>query len=104
MAGLVEGRWVDTLPAAEEMRDGRFVRMDSLFRETISPEPGALFPAEAGRYHLWVSWSCPWAARTLAVRALKGLETVISVSAAVPGLGAEGWAFDEGPDGPEPLG
>jgi len=104
MAGLVEGRWVDTLPAAEEIRDGRFVRMDSLFRNAVSSDPDASFPAEAGRYHLWVSWSCPWAARTLAVRSLKGLEDVISVSVAVPGLGAEGWTFDEGPDSPEPQG
>lgn len=100
MAGLVEGRWVDTLPAAEEIRDGRFVRMDSAFRDMISPDPAAAFPAEAGRYLLFVSWSCPWAARTLAVRALKGLERVIDVAFAVPGLGTQGWTFDRGPDGP----
>lgn len=104
MAGLVDGNWVDSLPAAEEIKDGRFVRMDSLFRESISPDPQAAFPAQAGRYHLFVSWSCPWAARTLAMRALKGLESIISISAAVPGLGSEGWTFDEGPDGPAPQG
>ncbi len=104
MAGMVDGRWVDTLPAAEEIKDGRFVRMDSLFRDVISPDPGAPFPAAAGRYHLWVAWGCPWAGRTLAVRALKGLEGVVSVSVAVDNLGAEGWTFAESPDGPAPEG
>jgi putative glutathione S-transferase len=104
MAGLVEGRWVDSLPAAEEMRDGRFVRMDSAFRQAISADAEAPFPAQAGRYQLWVSWSCPWAARTLTMRALKGLEAIVPVAFAVPGLGREGWTFDQGPDGPAPEG
>jgi len=100
MAGLIEGRWVATLPAAEEIEGGRFVRMDSAFHDAVSPDPDAAFPAEAGRYHLWVAYSCPWASRTLAVRALKGLEDVISISVASPGLGSEGWTYAEGPDGP----
>ena len=100
MAGLVDGRWVQTMPAAEEIEGGRFVRKESLFRGRISPDPDAQFPAEAGRYRLFVSWSCPWAARTLAVCALKGLTDLVPATFAVPGLGAEGWTFREGPDGP----
>ncbi|WP_126171912.1 glutathione S-transferase family protein [Altericroceibacterium xinjiangense] len=101
MAGLVDGKWVDTLPAAEEIGpDGRFRRIDSAFHGTISPDSSSEFPAEPGRYHLWVAYVCPWASRALAVRALKGLEDVISVSAARPGQPPEGWVFDEGPDGP----
>ncbi|MBT2133289.1 glutathione S-transferase family protein [Croceibacterium sp. LX-88] len=101
MAQLVDGKWVDTLPAAEEIgADGRFRRIDSPLREWISPDPAASFPAEAGRYHLWVAAVCPWAARTTAFRVLKGLEDVITVSFARPGLPKEGWIFDEGPDGP----
>lgn len=101
MAQLYEGKWLDTAPAAEEIgEDGRFRRIDSPLRDTISSEPGAAFPAEAGRYHLWTAWVCPWAARTLAFRVLKGLEGAISVSYARPGLPREGWVFDEGPDGP----
>jgi len=100
MAGLIEGRWVATLPAAEEIEGGRFVRLDSAFRDAVSPDPGAAFPAAAGRYHLWVAYSCPWASRTLAVRALKGLEDVISISVASPGLGSEGWTYAEGPVSP----
>ena len=101
MAQLFDGKWLDTAPAAEEIgADGRFRRVESPLRDTISPDPNAEFPAEAGRYHLWTAWVCPWAARTLAYRALKGLEDVISVSYARPGLPNEGWVFDEGPDGP----
>ncbi|HWK41680.1 MAG TPA: glutathione S-transferase family protein [Croceibacterium sp.] len=101
MAQLYKGKWVDTVPAEEEVgKDGRFRRADSAFRDVISPDPTAEFPAEAGRYHLWVAYICPWASRTLAFRVLKGLQDVISVSYARPGLGGEGWVFDEGPDGP----
>lgn len=100
MAEMVNGKWVDTAPAAEEVgADGRFQRKDSAFRGTISPDPDAEFPAEAGRYRLWVAYVCPWASRTLAVRALKGLEDVVAVSYAKPGLPKEGWTFPEGPDG-----
>jgi len=100
MAEMVNGKWVDTAPAAEEVgKDGRFQRKDSTLRSTISPDPGAEFPAEAGRYHLWVAYVCPWASRTLAFRALKGLEDVIAVHYAKPGLPKDGWVFPEGPDG-----
>jgi len=101
LAQLYDGKWLDTAPAAEEIgADGRFRRIDSPLREWVSPDPGAEFPAEAGRYHLWTAWVCPWAARTLAYRALKGLEDAIGVSYARPGLPKQGWVFDEGPDGP----
>ena len=100
MAQLYEGKWLDTAPAAEEIgADGRFRRIDSPLRDTISPDPGAEFAAEAGRYHLFVAWVCPWAARTLAYRALKALEDVIGVSYARPGLPKQGWVFVEDADG-----
>jgi len=104
MSGLVKGKWVETAPAAEEIKDGKFVRMESGFRDVISPDPTAQFPAEAGRYHLWVAYGCPWASRTLAYRVLKGLEDVISFSAATSAFMSQGWMFAEGPDGPEPDG
>lgn len=101
MAQLYDGKWLDTAPAAEEIgEDGRFRRIESPLRDAVSPDPDAAFPAEAGRYHLWTAWVCPWAARTLAFRVLKGLEDAIGVSYARPGLPREGWVFDEGPDGP----
>lgn len=93
MAGMVEGRWVDSLPAAEEIQSGRFVRKDSAFRSIISSGKVGNFPAVAGRYHLWVSYGCPWAARALTFRALKGLEEMIPIHYARIGLGNEGWTF-----------
>jgi putative glutathione S-transferase len=74
--------------------DGSFVRRESAFRHTISSAPGAAHPPQAGRYHLYVSLACPWAHRTLIVRALKGLEEVISVDVVDPYLSASGWSFD----------
>lgn len=108
MAGLVNGKWVTSMPAVEDIEDGRFVRKVSQFRDAISADPNALFPAEAGRYHLWVGWSCPWAGRVLATRALKGLDAIIPVYFAIPMAEAsEGWTFIDGPDGkhdaPYPL-
>lgn len=60
-------------------------------------DPDAEFPAEPGRYHLYVSYACPFAQRTLIVRALKGLEDVVGVSVVDPIRDGRGWAFREGP-------
>jgi putative glutathione S-transferase len=93
---LVDGKWVDTAPAAEEIgSDGRFRRIDSPLRAWISADPAAEFPAEAGRYHLFVAWVCPWASRVTAVRVFKGLEDIVTMSAAAPTIGNQGWTFDE---------
>lgn len=102
MSGMIDGRWVTSLPAAEEIEGGRFVRMDSLFRDAVSADPSAKYPAEAGRYHLFVAWGCPWAARTLAVRALKGLTEIIPAHFALAAFDGEGWTYDDSPDGPVP--
>ena len=53
-------------------------------------------PAEAGRYHLYVSWACPWAHRTIIGRMLKGLEDVIGLSVVDPIRDERGWAFTGG--------
>jgi hypothetical protein len=60
--------------------DGAFDRVVSTFRDTISSEPGARFPPEAGRYRLYVCLGCPWATRTIIVRSLMGLEDIIPVT------------------------
>ncbi|KAG9620328.1 hypothetical protein KCU64_g21822, partial [Aureobasidium melanogenum] len=65
--------WVDP-----KDKSGEFKRQQSTFRDFIKNEPGAEFPAEKGRYHLYVSYACPWAHRALIVRKLKGLEDFIS--------------------------
>ena len=76
---------------------GRFVRRDSIFRRWVSTDAGAEFPAEPGRYHLYVSLGCPWANRTVTVRALKGLEEVVGLSVVDPIRDSKGWAFREAP-------
>ncbi len=75
----------------EQNEKGEFERQQSQFRDRISACPDALYPAEKGRYHLYVSYACPWAHRTLLVRALKGLEDVISVSVVHPLMRDNGW-------------
>ena len=81
---------------------GAFVRQDSAFRDRVTANGSSAFPAEAGRYHLYVSLACPWAHRTLIVRMLKGLEDAISLSVVDPLRDERGWRF--GPDFPDPLG
>ncbi|EMD35648.1 hypothetical protein CERSUDRAFT_85607 [Gelatoporia subvermispora B] len=71
--------------------DGSFKRKPSQFRNWISK--GGEFEAEAGRYHLYVSYACPWATRALIVRKLKGLEKLIDVSVVSPHMGEHGWPF-----------
>ncbi len=84
-------------------KDGHFVRPPTTYRNFVTPDgsPGPTgeggFPAEAGRYHLYVSLACPWAHRTLIFRKLKKLDNVISVSVVEPLLGKTGWEFGTGP-------
>ncbi|GJN80257.1 hypothetical protein PLIIFM63780_003782 [Purpureocillium lilacinum] len=72
---------------------GEFKRQVSSFRNWISRESGAQFPPEKGRYHLYVSYACPWACRTLIARKLKGLDDLISFSVVHWHLAEGGWRF-----------
>jgi glutathionyl-hydroquinone reductase len=100
MGLLVDGAWQDV-----DMRttDGHFVRKATAFHNYVTADGSAGaagtggFPAEAGRYHLYVSLACPWAHRTLIFRKLKKLEDVISVSVTVPLFGKKGWEFGAEP-------
>ncbi|MDW6022272.1 glutathione S-transferase family protein [Mesorhizobium sp. BAC0120] len=98
MGLLVEGNWQDKWYATSDT-GGRFVRQESPFRNWVTPDgaPGPTgkggFKAEAGRYHLYVSYACPWAHRTLIFRALKRLTNVISVSVVHHFMGKDGWTF-----------
>jgi putative glutathione S-transferase len=80
--------WVDP-----KDKTGEFKRQQSVFRSFISKEPGAEFPAEKDRYHLYVSYACPWAHRTLIVRKLKGLEDIVPFTAVHWHMGDKGWRF-----------
>jgi glutathionyl-hydroquinone reductase len=94
MAGmLVEGEWKTQRRLQSE--NGRFVRAQTTFRDRVTADGSSGFPAEAGRYHLYVSRACPWAHRTTIVRSLEGLEGAISLSSVEPRMGEEGWAFSE---------
>ena len=88
MGMLVEGVWRD-IARDTKSTGGEFVRTESVFRERVTR-------VEPGRYRLYVSKSCPWAHRTLVVRALKGLEKALPVSYADPYMGENGWEFPEG--------
>src|SRR4051794_28841098 len=72
----------------KESQDGRFQRQRSHFRGEVTEAE-----AEAGRYHLYVSWACPWAHRTVIARRLKGLEDAIGLSVVDPVRDERGWAF-----------
>ena len=104
MGLLVDGKWVDRWYDTKS-HGGRFIRRDSHFRNWVTPDgaPGLTgdggFAAESGRYHLYVSYACPWAHRTLIYRALKGLEDMISVSVVDWLMGENGWTFKDRGDG-----
>lgn len=98
MGLLIEGQWRDRWYDTKKT-GGRFVRTEAAFRNAI--EEGGRFPPEKDRYHLIVAAACPWAHRTLVVRALKGLEEAIPVSTVHPDMLAQGWEFKG--DHEEPL-
>jgi putative glutathione S-transferase len=74
-------------------KSGEFKRQQSVFRSWIENKPDAEFPAEKDRYHLYVSYACPWAHRTLIVRKLKGLEDIIPFTSVHWHMGGQGWRF-----------
>ncbi|EAU85020.2 glutathione S-transferase Gst3 [Coprinopsis cinerea okayama7 len=76
---------------APRNEDGSIKFHTTSFRDTI--ERGGKFEPECDRYHLYASYACPWATRTLIVRKLKGLEDIIPVTIVSPRLGANGWPF-----------
>lgn len=101
---LVNGKWMaNWQPVQAKDEKGGFVRQTSTFRNWVTPDGSAGptgeggFPAEAGRYHLYVALICPWASRTLMGRKLKKLDDVISVSVVEPILSEQGWRFGEEP-------
>ena len=104
MGLLIDGEWHDKWYDTKES-GGRFIREDAQFRNWITPDgrAGATgeagFKAEAGRYHLFASYACPWVHRVLLFRKLKGLEDFIDVSFVHWLMADKGWTFEKDPDG-----
>lgn len=96
MGLLINGRWSPGGYSPDA--DGRFVRPETQFRNWITVDDISGFKPERGRYHLYVSYACPWAHRTLIMRKLKGLENAISLSVVHPYMDDQGWHFSDGPD------
>jgi putative glutathione S-transferase len=97
MGMLVDGQWIDNEEAYR--RGGAFVRAAAAFRSFVTTDGASRFPAEAGRYHLYVANPCPWCHRTMIFHALKKLEGVVSISFVDPLLLEGGWKFKE----PDPI-
>ncbi len=95
MGLLVDGVWRDAWYDTSST-GGQFQRPATQFRSKLSAQ--GPFKPEAGRYHLYVSWACPWAHRTLIYRKLKGLEDAIGVTAVEPLMLEDGWTLAEGAD------
>jgi putative glutathione S-transferase len=99
MGLLIDGQWHDQWYDTKSS-NGKFVRTEAQYRHWITrdgsagPTGDAGFRAEPGRYHLYVSLACPWAHRTLIVRALKGLQDQISFDVVHPLMLEHGWTFD----------
>jgi len=99
MGQLVDGVWHDVWYDTKAT-GGAFVRSNAKFRNWITadgsagPSGEAGFKAESGRYHLYVSYACPWAHRTLIFRQIKDLTEHITISAVHPDMLSEGWTFE----------
>src|SRR3546814_16937776 len=94
MKALSRGTWHPRVDDRSDYEAARAGQSDSLLRNWVIADPAADFPAVARRYHLYVSYACPFAHRTLLYRALLGLEGVLPMSVLHPRWGGrEGWAF-----------
>lgn len=84
---------------APRNESGEYVRPSSQFRNFVGTEEGNPYSPAVGRYNLYVGLSCPWAHRTLVVRALKGLEDAVSVSIVSPSPIEGGWVLNQQEEG-----
>jgi glutathionyl-hydroquinone reductase len=81
----------------EQGEDGSFQRQQDAFRNLVTADSSSDFAAAPDRYHLYVSWACPWAHRTILARRLKRLESIVGMTAVDPIRDEKGWAFRDGP-------
>jgi len=93
---LIEGVWHANADDTPALRLARAEEAKRFFRSAVTADGSSGFQAEPGRYHLYVSYACPWAHRTILYRRLKGLDGVISMSVVHPvWTGEHGWCFFE---------
>ncbi len=85
----------------EQAQDGSFKRQEDAFRAWVTADASSGYPAQSGRYHLFVSLACPWACRTIIARKLKGLEDAVGMTVVDPIRDERGWRFTK--DDPDPL-
>jgi glutathionyl-hydroquinone reductase len=97
MGMLVEGEWIADDQRFRNSDDGNFTRPNTSFRSRVTADGSSGFAAEPNRYHLYIALSCPWAHRTLLLRALKGLEDAIQISIVAPWTRENGWTFESYP-------
>jgi len=81
----------------EQTAGGQYDRQVDAFQDWVTEDGTSGYPAAQGRYHLYVSWACPWAHRTIIVRVLKRLEHVVGMTVVDPIRDDRGWAFRNGP-------
>jgi putative glutathione S-transferase len=93
MGRMIDGEWHTETEMLEREDDGEFDRAETTFRDWVCDDPEARFQPEGGRYHLYVSYACPWAHRALLARALLGLTDAISVDVVDPHRVDQGWEF-----------
>lgn len=89
---LKEGVWCES-NAIRNDEEGNYFRLDSQFRNVITDDGSSGYRAEPDRYHLYVSYACPWAHRTLLARTILGLQEYISYSIVNPVSTQCGWTF-----------
>lgn len=95
---LIDGVWRGDVADTPDLKRRRSETAVRWFRDRVAADGSSAFRAEPGRYHLYVSYACPWAHRTILYRRLKGLEGVVSMSVLHPRWGGpEGWCFGDTP-------
>ncbi|MEC4815424.1 MAG: glutathione S-transferase family protein [Scytonema sp. PMC 1069.18] len=92
---LKDGKWISD--REQEDSEGKFIRPSTTFRNQITADGSSGFKAEPGRYHLYISWACPWANRTAIMRQLKGLQDAVGMSVVAPEIHGNGWEFSDEP-------
>ena len=102
MKALIRGEWHPAVRDMAAYRAARAAQPAGLLRGRVTADGRSGFPAAPGRYHLYLSYACPFSQRALLARRLKGLENAIPISVLHPRWGPpDGWTFTPDPDYPE---